>query len=208
MDPLWSLVDLYLTGFLISLWSFFLQLFLIFFFLLFPPDMCFSFNYYLPLFFFSVFLILLSDHSPFLFPPSHSRIILSQCRSGTGMGGMCWLFCALLAASCCVNCFFIFIYKSLLWPPTPPSPASLSVWPSVFSQGRRLTLSTAQKHLQPCSSLSLIAMSVRRYSSAARTSMADLLGSFALWKHSLFSDYLTATVLPNRLPDYCLSSPS
>lgn len=69
---------------------------------------------------------------------SPSLVILSPCRSATGMGGMCWLFCALLAAHCCVNI-------SLL--PAPPS-----VWPSFFPQGRTLTLSTAQKHSQPCSS--------------------------------------------------------
>lgn len=75
----------------------------------------------------------------FILSSSPSPIILSPCRSATGMGGMCWFFCALLAASCCV----IFIFPDPLLLLLPASP---SVWLSSSSQGRRLTLSTAQKH--------------------------------------------------------------
>lgn len=115
---------------------------------------------------------------------------------------MCWLFCALLAASCCV--IFLCSFSDL--PPLLPQPHRLFGPLSSLRGGNWpcLQLKNICSHVP----LPLIALSVRRYSSAARTSMADLLASFALWKHSLFSDYLTATILPNRLPDYCLSPPS
>ncbi len=139
----------------------------------------------------------LSVHSHFLFPLSPSFIVLSQCRSATGMGGMCGLFCALLAA-CCVNIYFLI---SLLWPPTPPPPPSPTVCLALLLSGGGdwpcLQLKNTRSHVP----LPLIAMSVRRYSSAAHTGMPDLLASFALWKCSVFSDSLKAMILPNRLPD-------
>lgn len=100
--------------------------------------------------------------------PSHPRVILFQCRSATGMGGMCWLFCALLAASCCV--FLYTLTPSSSQPDRlfgSPPPLRGEVWPCP-------QIKNTHNH----GPLSLIAVSVRRDSSAARTGMADLLGSF------------------------------
>ncbi len=146
----------------------------------------------------------LSAHSHFLFPLSPSFIVLSQCRSATGMGGMCGLFCALLAA-CCVNIYFFYIPPLTSHPSSSSQPHRLFGPPSLRGgDWPCLQLKNTRSHVP----LPLIAMSVRRYSSAAHTGMPDLLASFALWKCSVFSDSLKAMILPNRLPEYTFLPPS
>ncbi len=103
-------------------------------------------------------------------------------------------------------CEYIFFYI----PPLTSHPSSSSQPHRLFGPPSLrggdwpcLQLKNTRSHVP----LPLIAMSVRRYSSAVHTGMPDLLASFALWKCSVFSDYLTAIIFPNRLPDYSFLPP-
>ncbi len=113
----------------------------------------------------------------------------------------------LLCFACSLLCEYIFFYI----PPLTSHPSSSSQPHRLFGPPSLrggdwpcLQLKNTRSHVP----LPLIAMSVRRYSSAAHTGMPDLLASFALWKCSVFSDSLKAMILPNRLPEYTFLPPS